>query len=388
MMITMVADENIPFLRGALEPFCRVIYLPGDRIRPGDVKMADGLIVRTRTQCNEALLAGSSVKFIATATIGFDHIDTEFCKSAGIRWFHAAGCNSSGVYQYLASALLTLLRQRGWKLPETTIGIVGVGHVGSKIVSLAEVIGMQVLQNDPPREKKEGKGNFVDLQQIADRADIITLHVPLTKEGGDKTLHLAGDGFFRSLKRSPVIINTSRGPVVEEKSLKEHLRSGSVSGAILDVWETEPQPDQELLSMADIGTPHIAGYSTEGKANCTASCVRQTCRFFGFGTGDWHPPDLPPPSHPDIRLHPLHKSLEEILYEAVTTAYDILRDDQKLRENPQSFEQIRNEYPVRREFPAHQIELSSPHEEAERVLRGMGFTFPQLINSSQGPWYL
>ena len=212
----IIIDNKIPYIKEAVQTIAdEIIYAPGKDFTPELVQDADALIIRTRTHCNQELLEGSRVKFIATATIGFDHIDTEYCKRAGIEWTNASGCNSASVAQYIQSSLLIWKSLRNKKLDELTIGIVGVGNVGSKVAKVAEDFGIRVLLNDLPREEKEGKESFTSLNKIAEECDIITFHVPLYKEGKYKTFHLADEDFFNSLKRKPVIINTSRGEVID-----------------------------------------------------------------------------------------------------------------------------------------------------------------------------
>jgi len=206
----IVTDNKIPYIKGALEPFADVVYLSGNKTTPVIVKDADALITRTRTKCNRQLLEGSKVRFIATATIGFDHIDTDYCKQAGIEWKNAPGCNAGSVTQYIASALFSHSLKKGFELKDKTIGVVGVGHVGSKVAALCETIGMKVLLNDLPRERREGSGKFVSLQQIREEADIITFHVPLNKSGSDATWHMVNHDFLMNLNQ-PLLINSCRG---------------------------------------------------------------------------------------------------------------------------------------------------------------------------------
>ncbi|MEG1839165.1 MAG: NAD(P)-dependent oxidoreductase, partial [Bacteroidaceae bacterium] len=265
----VVIDDKIPYIKEAIEKIAdKVVYLPGTKFTPEVVKDADALIVRTRTHCNQQLLAGSSVKFIATATIGYDHIDTEYCRKAGIQWTNAPGCNSSSVAQYIHSTLLLLRNEKGITLEKACIGIVGVGNVGSKVKAVAESLGMRVLLNDPPRAD-ESKDTFCDLATIAQECDIITFHTPLNREGKYKTFHLADEKFFNSLGKQAVIINTSRGEVVETFALLQALNENKIKEAVIDVWENEPDINLSLLNSVFLGTPHIAGYSADGKANAT-----------------------------------------------------------------------------------------------------------------------
>ena len=228
----IVIDDKIPYIQGALEPFAEVVYLPGSKTTAEVVKDAVAIISRTRTICNEALLSGSSVKIIASATIGYDHIDTEYCDRAGIKWTNAPGCNAKSVEQYIASAIMVMAERKGWTLAGKTIGVVGVGNVGSKVATIAEILGMRVLLNDPPRARVEGEKGFVSLDKILEESDIITLHVPLNQEGLDATWHLA-DEVVCPHAAQPIFINSCRGEVVETAALKHAIRTGQVSGAII-----------------------------------------------------------------------------------------------------------------------------------------------------------
>ncbi|MCW9066240.1 MAG: 4-phosphoerythronate dehydrogenase, partial [Ignavibacteriaceae bacterium] len=271
--IKIIADNKIPFLKGVLEPFTEIEYHKGSEITKKIVRDADALLIRTRTKCNKELLLDTKIKFIGTATIGIDHIDTAFCESKGIKWINAPGCNSSSVQQYLASALLTLSKLKNFEFSKMTIGIVGVGNVGSKVEMIANILGLKVLLNDPPRERIEGREKFVSLDRLIEQSDIITFHVPLNLNGIDKTFHLADAELFKKFNKSKILINTSRGEVIETAALKEAISDGNVTASVLDVWENEPNIDLELLKMVDIATPHIAGYSADGKANGTSVCV-------------------------------------------------------------------------------------------------------------------
>jgi erythronate-4-phosphate dehydrogenase len=369
----IIADNKIPYLQGALEPFAELTYLPGGDIKKEHLLDADALIIRTRTKCNAELLEGTTVKFIATATIGYDHIDTDYCDKAGIKWTNAPGCNSSSVQQYIASAILFLAVERGFKLEDRTLGVVGVGNVGSKVVKLAEAIGLRVLLNDPPRVRAEGQCGFVTLDTIIKECDIITFHVPLNINGQDKTFHLADDTFFKQVDIDTIIINSSRGEVVDNKALKKSLSNERLSGAILDVWEGEPEIDQGLLNLVDIATPHIAGYSRDGKANGTAMSVQAISRFFGLGIDDWYPEKLEIPAETKIEIDCKGHTKEEILLAAFGNTYDITEDDKRLGESPETFEKQRNDYPVRREFTSYEIKLLNDDKGYGKLLSELGF---------------
>jgi erythronate-4-phosphate dehydrogenase len=371
---TLIADNHIPFLKGILEPFAKVIYVEGGQIDHKLAKKADGLITRTRTFCNAALLEGTPVKFIATATIGFDHIDTDYCSKKGISWFHAPGCNASSVRQYLASALVRLALKHNFGLHRKKIGIIGVGHVGSKVAQLARALGMIPLLNDPPRERNENISGFVSLEEICETADIITFHVPLGLEGQDKTFHMADREFFEKLKKKPLVINSSRGSVVETNAVKAAIEHGEISGFAADVWENEPDLDLELLKKSDIATPHIAGYSVEGKANGTAACVQAASRFFNFGIDNWYPSPLPPPENLLIEINARNKTDEQVIFEAILASYDVMKDDAILRKDPSQFENFRNHYPVRREFGIYSVHLLNAKPELLAILKRVGYS--------------
>lgn len=342
----IIVDDKIPFIKEAIEKIAdEVVYAPGKDFTPSLVKDADALIIRTRTRCNRELLEGSKVKFIATATIGFDHIDAEYCREAGITWTNAPGCNSASVAQYLQSSLILLQTLKGINLPEVTIGIIGVGNVGSKVAKVAQELGMRVLLNDLPREDREGKQGFSSLQTLAEECDVLTFHVPLYKEGKYKTFHLADEVFFQSLKRKPVIINTSRGEVIQTDALLKALNSRMISDAIIDVWEHEPEINRDLLEKTFIGTPHIAGYSADGKANATRMSLDAICNFFQI-KGDYEI-NAPAPVSPIIHA----KNHEE----AVLQMYNPTEDSNRLKNQPELFETLRGDYPLRREEKAYII---------------------------------
>jgi erythronate-4-phosphate dehydrogenase len=373
--IKIVADNKIPFLRGVLEPFAEISYLEPSQILKDTVKEADALIIRTRTKCNEELLDDSNVKFIATATIGFDHINTAFCESKGIKWISAPGCNSSSVQQYIASALLSLSTNKNIQLDKKTLGIIGVGNVGSKVEKITKIFGMNVLLNDPPRERIEGSEKYVSLNQLIEQSDIITFHVPLYINGIDKTFHLADDDLFGKFNNGKVFINTSRGEVVKTDSLKRAIKNKKVFACVLDVWENEPDIDVELLDLINISTPHIAGYATEGKANGTAACVNALNKFFNFGLRqNWYPNNLPVSTkEKEIKIECTGKSKQEIFFECINYTYNIIEDDQRLRKSVASFERQRAEYPIRREFNYYDVQLNNAEESIKKAIIELGF---------------
>ena len=327
----IVVDDKIPYIRDVLAQITPdVVYLPGSKIMAADVRDADALIVRTRTRCDEQLLSGSRVQFVATATIGYDHLDTAFLNRSGIRWMNCPGCNSGSVAQYLHSVLILLMRDRGIVPGKTTLGIVGCGHVGGKVAAIAGKMGFRVLVSDPPLGMD---CNLMD-------CDIITYHVPLTRTGDCPTWHLADAAFFDGLTRVPIIINTSRGEVVDNKALLAALESGRVRDAVIDTWEGEPIVDRELLRRVYIGTPHIAGYSADGKVNANRMVVDGLCRHFGLPNHfSMSPPALP--------RKIVFGNNENDNYLQV---YNPLEDSEKLKNAPEKFEELRGNYPIRREI--------------------------------------
>lgn len=369
----IVTDDKIPFLKGILEQWADVTYLPGNKITRKVLADAEALLTRTRTKCTEELLEGTAVRFIGTATIGFDHIDTQYCERKGITWTNAPGCNSSSVQQYIAAALLKMSAEFRQPLRGRVLGIIGVGNVGSKVHKLASLLGMEVLLNDPPRERKEGGRTYVSLLEVLERSDILTLHVPLNIVGDDSTWHLINDKTLKKVKKGAWLVNSSRGEVADTAAIKKALSSGRLGGAILDVWEHEPDIDLDLMSRTFLATPHIAGYSTDGKANGTSMVINALCRHFNLPMKDWYPEDVPAPEHPLIPLDGIGKSEEDILREAVSHTYNIDEDNMSLRFSPSDFEKLRGEYRLRREFPAYSVALNGGNKRVRKMLEGLGF---------------
>ena len=369
----VVVDRRIPFIKGVLEPHAEVLYLEGHEIGQADIRDADALIIRTRTKCNQALLEKTKVRFIASATIGFDHIDTAFCSANNIFWTNAAGCNASSVQQYVAAALFHLAEQHRFELAQKTIGIVGVGNVGSKVAKLCQVIGMRVLLNDPPRERNEGSRDFVSLDTLIDQSDIVTFHVPLNPDGPDKTLHMVDERLLAKFRKHQILINSSRGEVVDSEALKSVLKSRPMKDTVLDVWEHEPDIDPELLRLAGIATPHIAGYSADGKANGTAMSVQAFSRFFGLDLHEWYPEKVPLPASTTLEVECSNQSTQNVVAGLVKRTYDVLTDDARLRMFPAAFEKQRGEYPLRREFPTYTVRLLHARDGLESIVQAIGF---------------
>jgi erythronate-4-phosphate dehydrogenase len=371
-MIKIVVDKNIPFIEGALDPYAELNYLPAGNINNLSVRNVDALVVRSRTACNETLLKGTNVKFITSATIGHDHIDKDYCNRAGIKWSNAPGCNARSVVQYVASALINLAVEKDFELSGRVLGIVGVGEIGSRVATIAKSLGLKVLLNDPPRERKEGGSHFVTLEYLLAKSDIVTIHVPLNIDGLDRTLHLVDNAFLCRMKKGSYFINTSRGEVVSEDDLLNHILDKRMRGAILDVWENEPEIDRRLLKAALFATPHIAGYSLEGKANGTAMSVKAIADFFNFEMESWYPAEFPSSEIREIVI-PKGSSRTEVLWCAINSAYNIRNDSMKLMTDPGRFEHYRDNYPVRREFSAYKVMNDHIDKATLALLKELGF---------------
>lgn len=339
----IVADNAIPYLKGVFEPWADVRYLPAAAITAQEVKEADVLIIRTRTRCNERLLADSKVGFIATATIGFDHIDTSFCQQHNIIWRNSPGCNAGGVQQYIMSAIATYTKKYQLQLNQLTLGIVGVGHVGKRVEVMAKLLGMRVLLNDPPRAEEETAFCSIPLSAIAAESDVITFHTPLTTDGLFPTKYLADETFFSSLACCPLVINAARGGIVDEQALLQAYDNGKVSDFVLDCWENEPHLNAETLEKALLATPHIAGYSADGKANATQQCVRNVAEYLGIESlKDYRVTALE-------QLSPVTICPDDYLNQQLA-AYPISKDSDVLKLSPDTFEQQRTDYTLRREI--------------------------------------
>lgn len=357
----IVADNTVPYLKGVAEPVADVTYLNSNEFTPSAIHDADALIVRSIDKCTRELLQGSRVRLITTATIGFDHIDISYCKEAGITWKNAPGCNAVSVAQYVLSSLLTIGLRRNEPLQGKTIGIVGVGHVGKELEKLCSAYGMHILRNDPPRAEEEGEEGFVSLDTIAEEADIISFHTPLTKEGRFVTRHLADEAFFNKTRKKPWYVNASRGAVHDTRALVTALKSGKISEAVIDCWENEPAIDRELLSLAAIASPHIAGFSADGKANGTRTCLENIERFFGLKLERLKEVMPPAPTNPVIDLKNV---AEHRIEQAVFSSFNPLAIDKALRQTPEKFEWFRANYPHPREFAAYTIQNATTSERA------------------------
>jgi len=343
MIMKIVADKHIPFLEGVFEPYADVVYIDGRSITHEDLIDADALIIRTRTRCDADLLDGTPVKIIATATIGTDHIDLDYCKEKGIEVHNAEGCNAGGVMQYVFSALYGVASRKAIKLDGCTFGIVGVGHVGSKVEAMARYLGFDVLLCDPPRAAAEGEEGFCSLEYLLANSQIVTMHVPLD----ETTRGMADENFFLRMQPGTIFINAARGEIMDESALKEAYPK--LGAAIIDTWNNEPDVDEELIDMVDVATPHIAGYSYQGKQNGTATAVRFVARYFGIENLYDFYPENDQPDHEPVLLDLKDKKQGEIAA-VFQYNYPIFTDDFRFRMEPDNFEKMRSAYQYRREI--------------------------------------
>ena len=339
----IVADTNIPFLKGVFEPYGEVLYKDGRSIERTDCLDADVLIIRTRTKCDAAMLEGTRVKVVATATIGMDHVDIPWCIEHGITVYNAEGCNAGGVVDYVLSALYGVASRKAIRLEGATIGIVGVGHVGARVAEAAEKLGFQVLMCDPPRAEMEGPDKFCTLDFLLENAQVVTMHTPLE----DSTRIMADEIFFQKIAPGTIFINTSRGEVVDEAAL---MRARPKLGAVvIDTWCNEPDVNRNLIEICDIATPHIAGYSYQGKQMGTAMAVRSVAKHYGIDALKDYFPETESPDLAPIRIVAEVKSQGEMT-SVLQYNYPIFTDDFFFRSAPENFEKIRSEYRYRREF--------------------------------------
>ena len=320
MVKQVIIDKGIPFLEGVFPPKIEVLHLSPEDITPESVRYADALFVRTRTQINKELLHGSNVRFVATATIGFDHIDQDYCREAGIHWVSCPGCNAQAVCDYVEEAIASIKSGKN----ALTIGIVGYGHVGKLVAQMAQRRGYQVLLSDPPL------GIGMSLEQLAPLCDVLTFHTPLTREGEHPTYHLCDETILRLCKPGTLLINAARGGVIDEQALLSTLNTKHSTlnyKTAIDCWENEPNLNQELLKYVDLASFHIAGYSIQGKMNASEMCLRAFCEFFSL-----------PILSINKKAVPLQGASEKGW---------LMRITEQLKASPEHFEQLRKQYRLR-----------------------------------------
>jgi erythronate-4-phosphate dehydrogenase len=374
----IVADANIPYVKEGFAELGDVVTLPSSKINADAVREAEILLVRSTVKVGEPLLGGSRVRFVATATIGIDHLDVRWLERAGIAWASAPGSNADSVQQWFA-AVLAEIGARGLALESLQIGIVGVGNVGTRVEKLVRAFAKPPLLCDPPRQRAEG-GEFLPIDAVLAASDLVTLHVPLLREGPDATVHLIDQKRLERLVPDGWLVNASRGEVVDSNALEEVVTDGRMAGVALDVFEGEPTPPPPLVARCAVATPHIAGHSLDGKANGTQMVYEAACRFLGR-TPTWNARAHLPPLQPEaVQVHTRGLSLAEILGRAISPYYRITDDDATLRrivtfppaDRGRGFQEYRNNYPPRRELRGARIKLTPPHALAGRILKVLG----------------
>jgi erythronate-4-phosphate dehydrogenase len=379
--LKILADKNIPFVEKCFSSIGTVQLSAGRDMDPEMVRNADVLLVRSVTKINEQLLEGSTVKFVATATIGTDHIDEDYLAEKSIGFASAPGSNANSVAEYVTAGLLNAAQRAGTTLQNKKIGIIGCGNVGSRVQDKAAAMGMVTVANDPPLERQTGQDKYRPIEEIHS-CDFVTVHTPLTFEGTDKTYHLCDKAFFDSLKTGCIFINTSRGAVVDTDALKMNLADGPVDRAVLDVWENEPRIDTGMLELAELASPHIAGYSFDGKVAGMIMIYRAACGFFGIEPKHQANDFLTAPQKPEIEIDPKGKSDHQLLAEAVAEVYDITADDADMRkmldmnnqdERAGYFDSLRKKYRIRREFQNTVVRIKGQAASLREKMKGIGF---------------
>ncbi len=384
----IVADGNIPFVQQCFSHLGEIRVVQGRQITPAIVADADVLLVRSVTHVDAGLLEGSRVRFVATATIGFEHVDIEYLMARGIGFASAPGSNATSVAEYVVAALLFVGRKRGITLRGKSIGIVGVGNVGSRVAARCKALGMHTVLNDPPLARLTGDPVYRPLDEVV-QCDFVTFHTPLTQDGPDRTFHLADQAFFNRLKKGAVLLNTSRGGVHDTAALQAAMGRGLLAGVVLDVWEGEPRIDAELLRKVDLSTPHIAGYSLDGKIAGLIMVYEAVCR--SLGEEPIHKPGefLPPPVVPQIQVDSTDPAEQELIHRTVEQVYAVGRDDFNTREilmvPPQKrgafFDDLRKNYPVRREFGNTTVAVEDTDSCVAKAIAGIGFKVKRTQNS-------
>lgn len=379
-----VADENIPFARQALGTLGRVRLLPGRQIAAAEVEAADVLWVRSVTPVGPALLEGSRVRFVGSATAGTDHVDRAYLRRRGIAFAHAPGANAASVADYVVAALLAVAARRKAPLRGKTAGVVGCGQVGRRVARRLQGLGLGVLKNDPPlateAERAGQTHDFVSLGKVLSEAALVTLHTPLARAGPHPTFHLFDADKLSAMRPGAWLVNTARGGVVDGAALREALRGGPLAAAVLDVWENEPTPDAALAARTDVATPHIAGYAYDGKVEGTAMLYRALCQHLGTEPR-WSAEKMLRAEDDTFRLHAPDASLAETpwLDALARQMYDVRRDDRALREALRApdagtaFQRLRRDYPPRRAFARYHLRADEvPPERRAAVAEGLG----------------
>ena len=374
----IVADENIPLIEAFFADFGEIRRLPGRQITRADVHEADVLLVRSVTKVDRELLEGSAVRFVGTCTIGTDHLALDYFQQAGIQWSSAPGCNARGVVDYVLGSLLTLAEIEGVELTHRTYGVIGAGEVGGRLVTVLRGLGLKVLVCDPPRQEAEG-GDYVSLEQIIEQCDVLSLHTPLNKSGSCPTWHLLDKQRLNQLKPGTWLINASRGPVVDNAALREVLTQRDDLQAVLDVWEGEPQVDVELADLCVLATPHIAGYSLDGKQRGTAQIYQALCDYLGQTPQVQLADLLPAPWLAKVELS-ANSDPAWALAMLCRGVYDPRRDDANFRrsligsveEQKLAFDALRKHYPERREIEGLAVHIAGESVALKQLVKALG----------------
>lgn len=374
----IVADENIPLLDAFFAGFGEIRRYPGRAIDAACVRDADLLLVRSVTRVDRQLLEGSKVRFVGTCTIGTDHLDLDYFALAGIHWSSAPGCNARGVVDYVLGSLLTLAELDGVELPKRVYGVVGAGEVGGRLVRVLRGLGWRVLVCDPLRAASE-EGDFVSLDTLLEQCDTISLHTPLQRGGEHPTWHLLGAQQLARLRPGAWLINASRGPVVDNDALRELLLHREDVHAVLDVWEGEPQVDLALADLCTLATPHIAGYSLDGKQRGTAQIYQTFCRSQGLPEQVQLADLLPSPALARLDFD-ASADPAWALATLCRAVYDPRRDDadfrRSLSEDPTeqraAFDLLRKQYPVRREIEGLAVRVQGDAPQLVQAINALG----------------
>jgi len=379
--MNIVADEQIPYVQEAFGGLGQVTTLPGRLITSSDLRDAHILLVRSITKVNAALLQDTPIQFVGTASAGIDHIDTVYLRRKQIQFASAAGANANSVAEYVVTALLLMAKENKMALRGKTIGIIGVGHIGSLVQAKADTLGMKAVLYDPPLARIKGPAYQSPLDTVLG-CDVVTFHVPLILHGPMKTFHFLNEQTVARLPATSLVINTSRGEVIDTQSLLNHWCKARNGATILDVWEHEPDIHWDLFDHVSIGTPHIAGHSQDGKVAGTVMLYKAVCRFLHVKP-TWNPSDsLSPKREPVQTVNAEGKSNQDILCELATAAYHLTEDHARMayvlhvppEKRPQEFDRLRKEYPIRREFHCLTVNLLKADKELHRQVRGLGFS--------------
>ena len=373
----IAVDRALPYWKEAFSDLGEVRSFAGNELRAEGLIGADALVVRTVTPVNADLLEGSAVRFVGAASAGMDHVDQEYLRRKGIYFRHAAGCNADAVSEYVITALHTAAVRKNWVLAEKSLAVIGVGQVGSRVARKARALGMNVLMCDPPLRDATGDDSYQPFASVL-KADILTFHTPLTDDGPYPTRHMLNRSVIEQLDSGQFLVNTSRGEIFDGRALSDALREKRVLGAILDVWEGEPNIDYSLLEFTEIGTPHIAGSTLDGKIKAVTMIREELCKFLGiaspFCTDGFYPPARRIRSQADAVP-------SEIISYVLCEAYDIAKDDAALRElsslpenlRGKNYEQLRSTRFLRQEFPHYTVELDESHRGLTDIFLGIGF---------------